>query len=73
MLSPSAALRAVPTCSGPVGLALTNSTWTRPSLATGSEPNCAPSARMVLTCSRSQSSASVKFKNPGAAASTPAR
>ena len=39
MLSPSAALRAVPTWTGPVGLALTNSTCTRPWLPTGSEPN----------------------------------
>ena len=51
--------------SDPVGLALTNSTCTRRSPPNGSEPKLEPSWRIVLTCSRTQSSLSVKLRKPG--------
>ena len=62
-------MRAWPTCNGPVGLALTNSTWMRSPVA-GAWPNRAPSAAIVRTVSSSQSSVVHTLMNPGPATST---
>ncbi len=64
--------RALPTWSGPVGLAETNSTLTARGLADASRPQRAGSARMPATIRSSAASARRRFRNPGGAAVAPA-
>ena len=69
MASPSAACRPWPTCSGPVGLADTNSTRTFPPLPASLRPNAAPRASTSFTTAKRAPPARVKLMKPGPATS----
>src|SRR6266700_2956814 len=69
MPSPSAAPRPCPTCSGPVGLAETNSTFTDRPCPTSLRPKRSPAASTVWRTLASWASARKKLMNPGPAIS----
>ncbi len=73
MASPTAALRPVPTWSGPVGLAETNSTCTRSPPPTSTRPKAGPRRSTSSRTRKSQPRAMVKLMKPGPATSTSAR
>ena len=62
--------RACATCSGPVGLTLTNSTCTRSPSPTRTLPYFSPASRMASTCRASHESKSEKLMKPGRATHT---
>jgi hypothetical protein len=62
----------LPTVSGPVGLALTNSTLTLCGSSTRTCPKSLPAATMSATRPASQPGSSRKFRKPGAATETSA-
>ena len=64
--------RALPTWSGPVGLADTNSTLTARGFDAGIRPQRAGAARIPATIRSSAASARRRFRNPGRATSAPA-
>ena len=70
MASPSAAPRPCPTCKGPVGLADTNSTFTRRPRPSSDFPYASPAAMMVSRISVRTLAGSLTLMKPGPATST---
>ena len=70
--SPTAAQRVPPRCSGPVGLADTNSRLIRCPLKRSELPYAAPAATMSCATWPCAPASTVMFRNPGPATSTSA-
>jgi len=69
---PITPLRVWPTVSGPVGLALTHSTWARLPRPMSRAKTSSPAARIASICASSQDSSRRMLRKPGGATSTAA-